>query len=74
MELEIRADQSDRNILITESQANRLEDDVINGTNQIGRIEKLVFDNIFVLIRDFGINIGTWGLKEDTNNNFRFID
>ena len=74
IELELRADQADRNILITESQANRLEDDVINGTDQIGRIEKLVFDNIFILIRDFGINIGTWGLKEDTNNNFRFID
>jgi hypothetical protein len=74
VDLELKADQADSSVLITEAQTNRLEDDVINGSNQIDRIEKLIYDNIFILIRDFGINVGTWGLREDSTNNFRFID
>ena len=37
-------------------------------------MQKLIVENIFVLIRDLGINVGTWGLKEDTSNNFRLVD
>ena len=68
------ADTADRELLRIEGKTDRLEDKVIRGTDLIVTTEKRITDSILLAIRNNGLDIGTWRLQQDGNNNFRFRD
>ena len=51
-----------------------LEDQVKNSRDKLIKMRKNIKDDILLQIKNLGLNINTWNLANDGNNNFRITD